>query len=279
MGQRSGYVWQYAAVDDSEDLVICLSPAAKAAHWLPNTRWNILYLADSQIVFYTAKLTRMAALILHHARKHGLKRILVTGGSKAGFGALAIAGALAKAAPDRQIICVAFCPQTRVYPLNERIVHMGGYRLLREAADRDERIAEDVRRHGDVRKVGLLPNCDVTLIYNEGNSVDVAEAGEVEGKNVRHIRLPFAFHNVTVPFQFKGMPEARIARYVDMVYAQVERDVDLAAALPADRNELIAAIRDIPWIPPIADAIDLAFAGRLGEIRPGYVHEKAVAAA
>lgn len=279
MGQQSGYLWQYAEVEGSQDLVICLSPAEKPAHWLPNTRWNILYLSDPRIVFYTAKLPRVAALILHHAERKGLKRILVTGGSKAGFGALAIAGALARAAPEREIICVAFCPQSHVYPHNDRIAHMGGYRLLRDAAAKDARIAEDVRRFGDVREVGLLPNCDVTLIYNELNSVDVAEAGEIKGDRVRHIRLPFAFHNVTVPFQFKGMPEKRIARYVDMVYAQVERDVDLAAALPADRNDLIAAIRDIPWIPPIADAIDLAFAGRLGDIRPGYVPEKTVAAA
>ena len=268
MGERFGYLWELNDVEGSKELVVCMSSTEAIQRWAPNTSWNMFYLTDTRTLYYTFKLDWMARVILSYARRRGVERILVMGDSKTGFGALVLAGALAKADPERQILCLSFCPQTRIFPPNGRIAHMGGYKRLREAMSHDREIRLEVRAHGDGRHVASLPNLDLTLIYNEFNAVDVGEADDVVGDNVRRIKLPFAFHNATLPFMFRGMTERRLARSVDVIYSQVGRDPDLAAALPANREDLVAALRDTDWIPAVEDLIAAAFAGKLDEIGP-----------
>lgn len=275
LGQRFGYEWELSDVEGSRELVVCLSSTAAIQRWVPNTAWNMFYLTDNRMLYYTFRVSWISRLILAYARRRNVERIAVIGGSKGGFGALILAGALAKGDPDLPIHCLSFCPQTQIYPLNHRIAHMGGYRRLRDTARRDREVAVAIRANGDGRYVTALPNLELTLIYNEFNAVDVGEAEAIVGEGVRRIKLPFAFHNATIPFMFRGMTERRLARSVDVIYSQMSRDPDLAEALPADRAEFVAALRDTHWIPAVEDLVTACFAGTLDAIGPDLPIEEA----
>lgn len=268
MGRGSGYLWELRIVSESQDLIVCLSAADKLQRWIPTTRWNVLFLADAKTTFYTLNADRIAKGILTFANRRSFRKIIFIGGSKAGFGSLLLSALVSQQAPQRNIICLSFCPQTQIFPHNERIAHFGSYQLFRALAAGDRRVEEQSQRHGDVRICENIENCSITIVYNEGNKIDAAEVNRLNGRNIRKIPLPFHFHNATIPFVFKTTPVARLARAVDVIYTAALKDSDLAAALPLDKADMIEAIRNCDWIPSIEQFIDAALEGRLDHIGP-----------
>lgn len=245
------YKWEYRDQPGSDDLCIVFSPTARRFA-LMRQPWttNVLFLVDRDDAYFVIGAGRSCDLLGAAIEAAGLDRVLMFGSSKAGFGAVLWTALCARRFPARTFRCVAFSPQTRLFPFNDEL-DFPSYRSLWRRAEADPRVMSALRAYGDLRIAQTARNALITFVYGERNLVDRREAGRLFAPHFRKYPVPIRFHGSMIPFTVRHLDEEALAKWLRNLYGRADEDADLRGILPPDPDELIAEFKAMRWIPSL----------------------------
>ena len=250
-GLARRYKWEYRDQPGSNDLCIVFSSTARRFA-LQGQRWpgNVLFLVDRDDAYFVIGAGRSADLLGAAIDEAGIDRVLMFGSSKAGFGAVLWTALCARRFPARTFRCVAFSPQTKLFPFNGEL-DFPSYRLLWRRAEADPRVMSALRAYGDLRIAQTARNALITFVYGERNLVDRREAGRLFAPHFRKYPVPIRFHGSMIPFTVRHLDEEALAKWLRNLYSRADEDADLRGILPSDPDELIAEFKSMRWIPSL----------------------------
>lgn len=196
----------------------------------------------------------------------GFVEVVIFGTSKGGFGALLWGNLLAERNPRLLVTVVAFSPQTRLFPENSNI-KFPSYTALIKAADTDNDLARDLRKHGEI-VMRARANLYARVYYPERVSTDAAEATRLQGPCVALRGLPLSTHNTVFPF-LADMSQIEVVRKgADALLRAAATNDDLASVvLDERREELIWEYHAMGAQPLLAEVIVEATGAHPGRAR------------
>lgn len=239
----------------SRDLVVAFSSGRRFAFYRHDFGRDALYVADPQLRYFLKDADGLAREILRFVEREGYERVLFTGSSKGGFGALAVARLCARRRPARTFHAVAFSPQVRLFPHNPAL-YFSSYRRLERRASARPRLMRDLRRHGDVSNAGAQPNLVVEIVCARDSAIDRAEARRVAGSNVAHRVVAGATHGTAFHFMCYGMDRKQIRERILRGYRR-SGDADLRQTRPSDLRAMVEEVaRSAAKEPPLNDLFE-----------------------
>lgn len=239
------------------DLLVVLSTRRAYALYRRTFQRDVLFVADKGIGFYVHEPLALAEAVMALADREGHRRVVFTGGSKAGFGALLIGGLCARLRPDRVIRVLAFQPRVFLWPYQPERKVPSYHRLHRQAANRRRR-RRDLRRFGDATFVAELPNAVVRVVYSERNAEDRTQALSLSGPNVSHVAVPTAIHNTMGFLNLLRRPKEAVKAGVARMFGGDAADDGLSADA-VERRELVRDILAAPDLPSFDAMLDEVF--------------------
>lgn len=237
------------------DLIVVLSTKRSFAMYRMELGRDAVFVADHRIGYYVHRPRALAMALMAIADRDGYERILVVGGSKAGFGALLVGGLCARLRPRRVIRVLAFQPRIRIFPYEPQRTPPSYHRQYAFAGKTSGR-RRDMRRFGDAAFVAELPNAVVRIVYPQFNPEDAGAALSLTGPNVSHFAAPTAIHNTHAFVSLVAKSEAAIRAGVERMCDTQEADEGVLVTAE-QRREIVAQIvsnSDLPTLPAMIDA-------------------------
>ncbi|MCV9998941.1 hypothetical protein OE766_11835 [Pararhizobium sp. YC-54] len=240
----------------SEELIVVLSQKKSFAFYRTEFHSSVLHLADQKDAYFTLGADEVSSAIVDIATGLAVARVLFTGCSKGGFGALLMASLCSAKDSGRQYSSLCFGPQTRIHPENPR-VRFPSYKSLLKKALEDKTIAEALARYGDVTHVPSTTRS--TIIFGNLNADDRSEAESVSGENVALVRLHLKTHSVVLPFLVDNTDRAAVIDIVDSVTQAAKKQQDLQSSLRS--SAMVDEILTLPRTKSLATLCQEALSG------------------
>lgn len=157
-----------------------------------------LAVSYSYFCFSTSALSKKI-LKLIDANKY--KKIILSGSSKGGTGAILIGALLSNFLKDIDIEVHAFSPQTQIYPINSNILSIPTYKELISISENDPIIRKNLEKFGNLSKIITQSNnIKITIYSGELSEKDMEEANRLKIKNKNKVSintvLGYPYHNV-----------------------------------------------------------------------------------
>lgn len=233
---------------ESDTLLIVMAPTPRLVLMKYPFAQSTLHLADRFLSFYTNAPYRNVNAIVTFARARGYRRLLFVGSSKGGSGALLWSSIAQEVQRDMAVQCIAFSPQTMLFPHNPVLDELPSYRISLDRLEGKGRahLAKDFRRFGNIQDFIRGRTALTTVYYSSGYGMDVAEADRLRRvPGLRLIPVDLPFHGSIMPFTLKSGDEAAIERLADKLYADAAKDQDLARSLPDRREDFVSSMRKL----------------------------------
>ncbi|MFD1702492.1 alpha/beta fold hydrolase [Methylopila henanensis] len=255
------------------DLLVVLSTKRRFAMYRREFTRDVLFVADGRVGFYVHGTEALAEAIMSIADRGDYERVLLVGGSKAGFGALLVGGVAARMRPDRVIRVLAFQPRAWIWPY-QRERKVPSYHRQHRRASKEPGLRADMRRFGDVRFVAELPNLVAQVVYPGRNAEDMEQALALDGPNVRHAAVPTAIHNAMGFLNLIRRPEEEVRAGVDRMFGGDAADDGLFAD-EAQRLTLVREILAAVALPTVDEYVDATFDLSPTPAPPGWARRMA----
>lgn len=201
---------------------------------------SVLWLADETQTYFVEVCDEAMERMRETIERVASRRIVLLGSSKGGYGAI-MCGAILARTSDAIVRCLAFSPQTRVYPRNDNLSFPSYKRLLKRLTT-DEDLRRTMESLGDLRDIVFEGDIKTNIFYCAGNATDHVEATALAGKNVSLTRMPFSFHASIVPFTLDQSDAEEIVSKIAKLYDRA--DEDALFSLPPDAAELCRQIAE-----------------------------------
>lgn len=229
----------------SDCLLVVLSPRSTVALQRYAFDQNSLHVADRRLAYYTRSPRKAVSAILKFALASKVRRLIFVGSSKGGAGALLWSAIANGRQTGLDIQCIAFSPQTLLYPDNPSLEALPSYRKCLANAKRSDTDpgSRDFRKFGDIRQ-HIRGHAPLTAVfYSSGYDMDTTEARRVANlPGLRLFPIDLPFHGSITPF-IRARSEASFKSLADKLYKDAVQDRDLAASLPERPEELLQALR------------------------------------
>jgi len=260
VGMPAEYCWSYRPLAGARKLVISLSAHREFILEDEQFASSRIDIADRRNSYYTFRPGAACRRLLDLVDRRGYRQLMFVGPSKGGFGALLWAAKTAQFRPDLNVHCLAFSPQTRIFPTNDRLLFRS-YQELLNRIQKDSVARRDAENWGDLKTlVERQRRLRCTIVYGEQNGVDVLEANRLMGPHIRKVPVPIWFHASMLAFSPARADPQRWARQLEKLYERAGTDDDLAAALPANPQDIVDHFKYMDWIPTIDRMIEESFA-------------------
>lgn len=227
---------------DVEELFITVSPSAKFSFYKKKIHGNMMYIGESNGMYYTKNVNVLALALSNLFDIHDYKRIVLMGGSKGGYGALMIGYLCGLLNSDIQFSIICFSPQIQVYPRKEAL-SFPSHQLLLKKAGSDKSIRYWLEKFGSLPAFDL-DNVSVELYYGKLNEQDLSECLLAKGNNINYHPLPISGHLTHIPFMVDISDPSILRATLERAYAQnatiegkqsselMERDYEEMSKLP-----------------------------------------------
>jgi acyl carrier protein len=233
----------------SDELVITFS--SSRIRFAPNEdkfRRNVLQLREKNVNYYVLE-ADLVAHVLRTVASH-FSKVIFTGTSRAGYGALLLAGLCAQQDSGRAYSCLAFSAPTHLYRADEEVRDSD----LQSRMDDDEVLQDSVERFGDLAFVQGLANLHILLVYSEKFPKDVVEAARLCAPNVRKYPVPFSLHGSDKLFTLRGIARPEVERRMRQFYRAQPKAP--SAAWPEEWERAVDEIVLNRWVPSVATLMD-----------------------
>jgi len=236
-------------------LIISFSPKTNPSFRRVEFDCDVLFVGERGGAYYVRDLNVLATAMANFIRQQGYRKIMMLGGSKAGFGALNMMGHCAKLAPARNYKSIVFSPQALVYPRTDPLSFQS-HRDLMKRAEQDARLKHDLERYGRLPRFDH-PNASAIAYVGNRNLEDMAECRKLQGKNVEIREMPLTTHLSHLPFIVDKRNTASLRKIVTISNEQnqaIERTVQVQNS-ERDISEILA----MPEVPMLRDLVEEEF--------------------
>lgn len=240
--------------DDRENLVVALSHKENFAFYRQPFSQTVLFIRDKRHNYYSLYPGMVIDVVQSIIESYGFKNVVFFGLSKGGYGALLLSAIAGKRMPTVKFRGLSFSAVSRLYPQNENITFPSYLGMIKRSKTND-RLLENLKKNGDLRKFIGLPNVFWRLVYCEGNRADAIEASALIHSNIQKYPIPFSFHGSTIPFTLNRDDAKQIALEVANIYKDATNDSDLKATLPNSPDHLQRQLLQAKWIPSLTEIV------------------------
>jgi hypothetical protein len=240
---------QYATryVDRSSDiLIIQLSPSPHLTLQKYELPFSILYVADRHLTYYTTSPRHVLSIILDGCEAAGFRKVVFVGSSKGATGALLWSAIANGSRRKLRISCLAFSPQTLLYPHNENLAILPSYGRWAHSKNDENHHVKNFRFYGNIveHMVGRTPQ--TVVYYSRGNKMDRLEVEPLEGMpGVTLVPMELPFHGSVMPFVTDVNDHKKLLQLTEKLYQDAQTDTDLAASLPDDPAQFHSAMAEM----------------------------------
>ncbi len=204
--------------ENSRDLIVSISSSRGFGFYRSPFDASTLFIADKLNLYYMKGFDSLYLSIKALIEHHNYDRILFLGISKGGWAAFAMSYLFASRDSSRTYYCLAFSPQTQIWPKNDNVTHGSYLRLVKER-NTDIALKSGLRSRGSVPDLNLS-NLMVHIYYGAFNKSDAIEALRPKGSSVARFPLPTAGHLSHLPFVFDASDRAAATKLVDIATRQ-----------------------------------------------------------
>jgi len=245
------YKWEYLPRAGSDTLLVVFSPRPSFVLRSYDFGYARVDLVDLGSAYFTGQSGGACQRLAAFVRQHGFSRVLFLGSSKGAFGALLWAAHSGRFMKGVDVRCLAFSPQTQLYPFNERL-YFPSYKRLMSKIDEPTTTARGLKTYGDVKDlIEKQRNVRFTIVYGETDPVDAPEAARVFGPHIRKYPVPVPFHGSVTAFTLDRGNPGKINALVRKLYSDAKTDADLASCLPESPRELARSFSGMHWVPSL----------------------------
>lgn len=240
----------------SECLIVVFSPNPRATLRKYPFGHDCLYVADRRLQYYTRNPGRQTMVLHGFIERCGYKKVAFVGSSKGGAGALLWSSLISKWERSFELFCLAFSPQTLLFPFNENLVSLPSYVNNMRSLEGDPGAKANFEVYGDIPKVLSAHSAPTLVTYSARNRMDRVEAERLS--DVEHVQLnpiDIAFHGSITPFVINLGNNQEVEKLATKLYTDAEHDADLRAMLPPDRANFTTIFAGLNC-PSLNDQID-----------------------
>lgn len=236
-----------------EALIVTFSPGAGFAYYKKDFKHDTLYIRSKGDSYYTMQAGRLADNIKAFFVSGGYEKILFIGSSKGGFASLLYGALLARRVPNAKVVSVAFSPQTRIFPYNEKLTFPSYQRLYKSvnSGALSNMALSCLKKYGDVTSMLKQKNLFCDVYYPEFLERDVREACRLVGYNIRKNPIPIKIHSVGLLCSLDNKNRSSVEKLCERLYSKRKTELDLMHTLPEVKQKLIDAIMSIKFVRPI----------------------------
>ncbi|MCF3639890.1 hypothetical protein LXM94_07900 [Rhizobium sp. TRM95111] len=234
----SGYKCEFREAGEAPTLFIIFSSDTRYTLYKHDYPVDTLFVADKWGNYFTLGAGLFRNYLKYTIVSGGYKRVVLLGASKGGFGAILQGNLLAQSLPSVSISVFAFSPQTRLYPLNDRL-YFKSYRNLMRRAEEKQSIRDFLEKFGDLGRLTYPANLKVRIFYGEKNAIDTAEAQYLKAKPVEMYPLPVGGHATLTLAMLDPSDERELHDMVDRVYERAKTNPDLQSSLPKEKADFL----------------------------------------
>lgn len=225
----------------SDEIAVVFSPSQRLAMFKHKFNCDVLFISDQKLLYYIKNPGHQSKLIASFINRCGYKRAIFIGSSKGGFGSLLWSSLINSKKPKFDLSCLAFSPQTRVYPHNSYIDILPSYVSLMRCGASNPHIKALLEYYGDLTSTIIDTHPVTHVFYSAKNKMDRHEAEAVVGMSrITCFPLNISFHGSITAFITDISDPAQLMNLADKVYSSAEFDSDLRANLPESRDEFIS---------------------------------------
>lgn len=225
----------------SENLVIVFSHAPRPALRKYKFRYDCLYVTDRKLFYYLHNPGRQALVLQRFIEQAGYKTAVFIGLSKGAVGSLLWSSLVLRRGVDFRVFCLAFSPQTLLYPFNENLASIPSYMSNMRIVEANERHRQNFLTYGNLPESlrGLLP--PTKIIFSAKNSMDCVEAHRLAVEaNVQLMPLDMEFHGSITPFVINRRSSRSMKKLAAKLYSDAEADIDLKVMLPPSQKQFFS---------------------------------------
>lgn len=188
------------SLDNNKDLIVSISSGhGFAFHRMPFDA-PVIFIEDKHNLYYMRRFKALCSGLNSLIAANGFDRVLFVGISKAGWASLALAHFLASRDPGREYRCLAFSPQTRIWPRSSPLP-FPSYRSLIERSKARKGLRLALEKYGHLPEL-TLRNLIVNVYYGALNRADADEAQMLSGSSVALFPLLTSSHLSHLSFVF-----------------------------------------------------------------------------
>lgn len=240
----------------SDVLLIILSPNKNFVFTKYPFKYSCLYIADEKISYYLLHPHRQIEFIDNFINNMGYKKVIFIGSSKAGAGALLWSALLKGRNKMLDVGCLAFSPQTLLYPENDNIKIMPTYQALLKRKDLSSAYRINMETFGNIVDVVKSSQPKTRIAYSENYAMDFKEAHRFENSSwLSLVPVPFDFHGSLFAFITNKDDTKGVAALANKLFVDAKKDEDLEISLPEAKEAFIKMFQGLK-IPSLNDYID-----------------------
>jgi hypothetical protein len=206
-----------------------------------------LDLADVNEAYYILNADVIVESLLAFIRRNNIRKVCFTGISKGGFGSLLISRELSALEPSVAFSCLAFSPQTMIWPENPAL-SFGSYKRLLVTRKADQRAADLLAKYGNVREETSRPNLKWLVFFGLRNVKDRDEALALSGSSVHLEPVDISAHGSLAPFLGSSDNPQHVREMIAALYRSAARVADLQEELLTTNQEKM--YEEILALPP-----------------------------
>lgn len=242
----------------SDTLVVIFSPGGRPALRQYPFRYDRLFVTDKKLFYYLHNPGRQTLLLQNFIEQAAYRTVVFVGLSKGGVGSLLWSSLIERRGAGFRTFCLAFSPQTLLYPFNENLASLPSYISNMKITETNEHHLRNFERYGNlpVFLKDALPQ--TMIVYPEKSAMDRVEAHRLAGeRNVELKPVDIEFHGSITPFVIDRKSAESIKKLAEKLYADAEFDADLKSTLPRTkaqfRTQFNKKIRKYPSLNTLID--------------------------
>lgn len=241
---------------NTDTLLIVLSPHKNFVLTEHDFKYSCLYIADTKISYYCHHPQRQVEFIREFVANKGYKKVVFLGSSKAGAGSLLWSALLKGLDDDLDVYCLAFSPQTLLYPENDNIKQLPTYLNLLKRRELSRAHQVNLEHFGNIVDLVNKYKPKTYLVYSSHYDMDRVEAQRFsESPWVKLIPIPFNFHGSLLAYVVDKNNDEQLQSLADKMALDVAQDIDLKTTLPAVQKNFIDQFKDLD-VPNFNEFID-----------------------
>lgn len=251
----SSYAIEFVDRED-DTLLIVLSPTRKFALFRYPFNYSCLFIADLKVSYYLLHPHRQAEFLKSFILKSGYKKVIFLGSSKGGTGALLWSALLKKCSQTIDIGCLAFSPQTMIYPENSNIAILPTYAALIKRMKLSSIYKLNLEHFGNIVKLVNKYQPRTRLVYSAQYEMDCVEALRfADNPWIRLVPIPFSFHGALVPFVVDKKNKVQLVNIAKRLAKEASKDIDLDKFLPPTVESFVDYFENVE-VPSLNDYIN-----------------------
>lgn len=240
----------------SEALIVVFSPNPRPTLRKYPFAHDCLYVADRKLQYYTRNPGRQTMTLHGFIQRCGYRKVAFVGSSKGGAGALLWSSLISKWERSFELFCLAFSPQTLLFPFNENLVSLPSYVNNIRSLESDEGTRANFEAYGDIPKALAARAAPTLVTYSAKNKMDCVEAERLASiDEVQLNPINIGFHGSITPFVINLNNHQEVEKLAAKLYADAELDPDLRAMLPVNRDDFATIFQGLNC-PSLSDQID-----------------------